>query len=85
MNLNPIGPGRAPLPQPLSPARASQNADAASARPAEARALEELLTPEEREFFARLESLGPLTYRPNAPRAGTAPVAPIGQRIDVRG
>jgi len=86
VNLNPIGPGRTPVPQPLTPARPAPEAGgAAPARLAEARSLEDLLTPEERDFFARLETLGPLTYRPNGPRAGATPAAPTGQRIDVRG
>jgi hypothetical protein len=42
----------------------------------------ELLTPEEREFFSQLAASGPMTYS----RTGTtAPAAPTGQRLDVRG
>jgi len=42
----------------------------------------EILTPEERAFFAQQAALGPLSYRPGgAPVAGAAPT---GQRLDVR-
>jgi len=44
----------------------------------------DLLTPEERDFFAQQSALGPITYRPGG-RAAGAPPAPVGQRIDVRG
>ena len=43
----------------------------------------DLLTPDERAFFAQQESLGTLTYRPGGEPAPSAP-APLGQRIDVR-
>jgi hypothetical protein len=43
----------------------------------------EVLTEEEREFFAQQVELGPLTYGPNSSKLNRAD-APIGQRIDVR-
>jgi hypothetical protein len=51
---------------------------------ARAAALSDVLTTEEREYFAKLEQLGPLTYgrRPAVPVPATD--APRGQRIDVR-
>ena len=55
----------------------------AAAPPGEA-TLWDLLTPEERDFFAQQSALGPITYRPGGRVAG-APPAPVGQRIDVRG
>jgi hypothetical protein len=53
------------------------------ARPAES-SLWELLTPEERAFFARAAELGPLTYRPGG-RTSLGASLPTGQRIDLRG
>jgi len=46
--------------------------------------LRDVLTSEERDYFAQLDQLGPLTYgrRPSAPQPGLD--APRGQRIDVR-
>jgi len=44
----------------------------------------DLLTVEEREFFAQQTALGPLTYGPRSARPGTKP-GPLGQRIDVKG
>ncbi|MFB3908870.1 MAG: hypothetical protein ACE15D_10745 [Candidatus Eisenbacteria bacterium] len=44
----------------------------------------DLLTPDEREFFEKQASLGPITYRPGG-RPSDAMPAPTGQRIDVRG
>lgn len=43
----------------------------------------DVLTEEEREFFAQQVDLGPLTYGPNSTKPNRAD-APIGQRIDVR-
>jgi hypothetical protein len=40
----------------------------------------EILTPEERAFFAEQAALGPLSYAPGAAPA----LAPTGQRLDVR-
>lgn len=63
-------------------------ADATSATaarpPVGATSLWEVLTPEEREFFAQQSALGPLSYRPGgAVRDVASP--PTGGRIDVRG
>ena len=44
----------------------------------------DLLTAEEREFFAQQTALGPLSYGPRTARPGVAP-GPLGQRIDVKG
>jgi len=44
----------------------------------------DVLTPEEREFFAQQTALGPLSYRPGRGPAEHAP-APTGRRVDVRG
>jgi hypothetical protein len=44
----------------------------------------DLLTPEEREFFAQQSALGPLTYGPRSAHPGAKP-GPLGQRIDVKG
>lgn len=46
-------------------------------------ALWSLLTPDEQEFFAEHEALGPLTYGPR-PTTSTTGDAPRGQRIDLR-
>ena len=67
------------------PAVASQPATQPPAAPAAkaTASLRDVLTSEERDYFAQLEQLGPLTYgrRPNAPQPGLD--APRGQRIDV--
>ncbi len=58
---------------------------AAPARPPAGEAtLWDVLTPEEREFFAQQTALGPLTYRPDGAARAGAP-APTGRRIDVKG
>jgi hypothetical protein len=44
----------------------------------------ELLTPEEREFFAQQATLGSLTYRAAGSPSPDVP-APTGQRIDLKG
>jgi hypothetical protein len=62
-----------------APAEAPTRAEASP----EARSLWEMLTPGEREFFSRLEALGPLTYRPGTAKAPPS-AAPTGQRIDVK-
>jgi hypothetical protein len=68
--------------------RAGERAPAAARRdavvPTSASSLWEVLTPEEREFFAQQQALGPLTYRRGGAPASDAP-APTGRRIDVRG
>lgn len=71
--------GRAtPTPEPDAPA------PAATARPASEATLWDLLTTEEREFFAQQSALGPLSYRPDGGTRGGSPL-PTGRRIDVRG
>lgn len=67
---------RAPAgPEPAAPAPAA---------PGAAPGLWDLLTAEEREFFAARAALGPLVYGPA--RGGAAPAAaPLGGRVDVRG
>jgi hypothetical protein len=66
---------------------AAEVADAAAAgtaSPVRAESLWDVLTPEEREFFARQAELGPVTY--GRPRRGAdVPQAPLGRRLDVRG
>jgi hypothetical protein len=47
-------------------------------------ALRDVLTEEERAFFAELEALGPVTYGPRLGRCASVPSAPLGQRIDTR-
>lgn len=74
----------APPARPADAPAAGGPADPAAGAPAPAPAtLWELLTPEERAFFAREQSLGPLSYSPGRPRA--AADAPLGGRLDVRG
>jgi hypothetical protein len=66
-----------------SPVRSTGEATEASA-PQPAESLWDVLTPEEREFFARQAELGPVTY--GRPRRGTTEAqAPLGGRLDVRG
>lgn len=47
----------------------------------------DVLTPEEKSFFAQQSQMGPLTYGPraNGATASQSPALPRGQRIDVRG
>lgn len=86
--MNIQGPGSpltriAPPSTPVRPAPpASRTGEAAPA--AHEALFEHLLTPEEREFFAQLSSLGTLSYGPRSARPAAAP-GPLGQRIDVRG
>ena len=76
----------APLPAPARPAAPAARTDAAApaAPAAQEPSFLDLLTPEEREFFAQQSALGPLTYGPRAARTGVQP-GPLGQRIDVKG
>ncbi len=88
MNVNPVRTAPAPV-APREAARPAPAPDAGAhaapaAKAARAESLWDVLTPEEREFFARQEALGPLTYgRPR--RAQDQPAAPVGGRLDVRG
>jgi hypothetical protein len=77
-NLPPAPASTPPAPRPEAPA-----APAAAAPPAGA-SLWDLLTAEEREFFAEQAALGPLTYRPGGATPPGAP-APLGRRLDVKG
>jgi hypothetical protein len=78
------------LPEPAAPRPAAHaGGTTAAAAPAPATAqdsatLWDVLTPEEREFFQQLHTLGALNYAPGKP-ASTPANAPLGQRIDVRG
>jgi hypothetical protein len=56
---------------------------ASAARASHDPALSSVLTDEERDFFAQLASLGPVTY--GRSRYGAQPTAPRGQRLDVTG
>jgi len=79
--------GTAPLAgvEPRERATAPEPRPAAeSVRPQAASTFWEMLTPTEREFFLQQQSLGCLTYRSDG-QAGSAPQAPIGQRVDTRG
>jgi hypothetical protein len=91
MNIGSIGKTAEPVPmQPVNaPSVAGANRTHAAhghahAHGHRATALEEMLTPEELEFFQQMESLGPLTYARGASPGVTA-AAPLGQRIDTRG
>ena len=88
MNVTPAGsPPPIAAPLPARPAAEPSPVPEPAATPvsaSRARSLWELLTPEERDFFAQQESLGPLTYRPGAAKPA-APAAPVGRRIDVKG
>ncbi|HVP13960.1 MAG TPA: hypothetical protein VMS88_00370 [Terriglobales bacterium] len=77
-----------PLP---SPGQAGPRAPAAAREPREAARPEsvrgdfwELLTPEERAFFAERGALGSLSYGPRSRREAPSP-GPLGQRVDLRG
>jgi hypothetical protein len=70
-----------PRPQ---PAPADASGTQAAAVPSGEASLWEVLTPEEREFFAQQTALGPMRYGPR--RGAEAPLAaPLGRRLDVRG
>ena len=86
--MNVQGPGfpiqRIPsVPVPARPAVPSPRAGAPAPAAQEASFLD-LLTAEERDFFAQQTALGPLTYGPRSERRDATP-GPLGQRIDVRG
>ncbi|HLU24473.1 MAG TPA: hypothetical protein VKZ58_02020 [Longimicrobiales bacterium] len=61
----------------------SASAVPAAAPPGTDPALWSVLTTEERAYFARVQAMGPLTYRPGAGDASSAP-AVRGGRIDIR-
>ena len=89
--MNVIRPAATPVnrPAPAEP-RAGAAADRATTRapspgsPEGTSSLWEILTAEEREFFAQGDALGPVTYHPARPAAAD-PAAPTGRRVDVRG
>jgi hypothetical protein len=72
-----------PAQLPVRPAAPAPRADA-SAPAAQEASFWDLLTPEEREFFAQQSALGPLTYGPRSASPGAKP-GPLGQRVDVKG
>ena len=76
----PVVPSPVDRPGERAAAPARKDATAATTAPA----LWDVLTAEEREFFAQQSALGPLTYRHGGTPAKDAP-APTGRRIDVRG
>jgi hypothetical protein len=86
MQINGAGPSAIPT-RIGSPQRIESDSPVRGAGPhrsqAAASSLQDVLTDEERAYFAQLESLGPVTYGPRA-RAAGVPTAPVGQRIDVR-
>ncbi len=59
-------------------------APVAQGQAARSASLTDVLTPEEREYFARMEQMGPLTYGRRPAVAPPAVDAPRGQRIDFR-
>jgi hypothetical protein len=74
-----------PAPQATSHALAeTRGAVPAEAPPGTDPALWQVLTPEERSFFARARTMGPLTYGPGSARGGKVPGVLQGGRIDVR-
>jgi hypothetical protein len=86
--MNVQGPGfpftRITPPQvPVHPAAPAPRTGASAPAPPEPSFLD-LLTAEEREFFAQQTELGPLSYGPRSARPGVTP-GPLGQRIDVKG
>ncbi len=86
--MNVQGPGSplhriAPTQAPVRPAVPSPRTGAPAPAAQEPSFLD-LLTVEEREFFAQQTALGPLTYGPRSARSDATP-GPLGQRIDVKG
>ncbi len=80
-------PAAAPAPArpAAAPARSERTAGAADTPAAGAQAsFWDLLTPEEREFFAQQSALGPVTYGPRSTCRAPQP-GPVGQRVDVKG
>lgn len=74
--------GNAPI-QTYGPPAAHRPAPAAAARPAGD--LKSVLSPDELNYFAELERLGPLTYGRNGKTGERqAPPPVLGQRLDVR-
>lgn len=69
---------------PPTRSRDDATAPSSAAAPTAEASLWDVLTPEEREFFAQQATLGPMRY---GPRRGTESSlgAPLGRRLDVRG
>ncbi len=62
------------------------SAPVSAAAPSGEVSLWDVLTPEEKSFFAQQVTMGPLTYGPrSSTTAPLSPALPRGQRIDVRG
>lgn len=73
----------APAPAPgRAPSAAEATASSAAPEGVDP-ALWSVLTREERDFFARSRSRGPLTYGPGSTQSGTS-AAPRGRRLDIR-
>lgn len=73
-----------PLPDPAGPVAAPVRRPPDAAAASGPVSLQDILTPEERDFFDQVQALGPLSYSPRGP-AAPAVDAPLGQRLDVRG
>lgn len=87
MSMNVQGPVPAVFRPLVTGGAAGAPAAAPAAAPAKASAektLWDVLTDEERAFFAQQAQLGAVSYRPARANAA-APAGPTGQRIDVRG
>jgi hypothetical protein len=71
---------------PLAQAGAATRSSAATApaSAASSSALWDVLTDEERSYFASMSALGPVSYGASGD-AGSPASAPLGQRLDVRG
>lgn len=85
--FRPLVGGAAAAPAPAGASPSAEPAASAANAPggaAHETTLWDVLTADEREFFAQQAQLGAVTYRP-AHAAAATPAAPIGQRIDVRG
>ena len=77
----------AQAPQPAQAARAAAPMASTASAPAHEASLWDVLTADEKNFFAQQVQMGPLTYGPRS-RSATAlaaPSSPRGQRVDVRG
>ncbi len=81
-NASPAAPASSPTA--LSPAAPRELGAARPASSPPGATLWELLTPEERAFFAEQKTLGAATYSSSSATPAGAP-APLGQRIDVCG
>jgi len=80
MHLRPLS--VPPQPGPATPRSTPPPGEPREPVATRAASLWEILTPEERAFFAEQAALGPLSYRPGT--AVAPATAPTGQRLDVR-